>query len=238
MTAPLGILEQYASRFRWPLLRMNVLIEGTSDQTYFGLAGALYKRKHGKSLVGVDLSVFPTGDGDDGGTLGIQEQFQTIRNLAKFDLDAKGKRRFHVVALFDGDSAGKGTARAIEGADRSVEIWRDVFWLQRSLPRTTREFRALKAAIEQSNSQCRSLDTVIEDLVAKELHDLFASSEEKAKSVKCKEENGHRHYFMPADVKPLFKRFVEDNADLDSLTMIVEVLKSMRYYLGLDPDGV
>jgi hypothetical protein len=238
MTAPQGILEQYASRFGWPLLRVNMLVEGISDQTYFRLAASLYKNKNGRSLIGSDLSVFPIADGDDGGAYGIQEQFQTIRNLAKFDLDASGKRRFSVVALFDGDSVGKGVAGAIKGGDRSVELWRDVFWLQRSLPRTTRDPRALKNAIEQANSDCRGLDTVIEDLVGKELHDLFASSEEKSRSIRTNEHSGNRHYHMASDVKPMFRRFVQDNADLESVVGIIEVLRSMRYYLGLDPDGI
>src|ERR1044071_7151753 len=104
MTAatPSGILEQYARSHRWPLLRVNLLVEGTSDQFYFTLASRLYRERTGKSLTGKDLSVFPVGDGDAGGAYGIQDQFQTVKNLSNHDVDARGKRRFLMAALLDG----------------------------------------------------------------------------------------------------------------------------------------
>jgi hypothetical protein len=44
-------------------------------------------------------------------------------------------------------------------------------------------------------------------------------------------------WIFKTDSKANFIRFVEKNAILEDLSLIVDTLKSLRYYLGLPPDG-
>ena len=233
----IGILEQYAKNNGWRLLAKNILVEGESDQTYFELASRVYESRTGRSLVGRDLSVFPPGAGSDGGTFGILKQFSTIRNLSDWDVDRNNKRRFHVVTLLDSDSAGTRAAKAITQQNLSLEKWRDVFQLKRVLPRTTTRGKGLEKAVAEANKGWNTLDTVIEDLVGITLFELFCESNERFAELGRKECAGHFHYLLPSDAKSPFLRFVVQNADYESIEGLIEIVRSMRYYVGLDPDG-
>ena len=232
-----GIFEMYAERFRWPIRPFNVLVEGTSDQAYFAIASRLYERAHGKRLMGKTLGVFPVGEGDAGGADGIQDQFPTLKNLSDNDLDMHSKRRFRVGALLDGDPRGKGVANSLVGANRSIVMWRDVFVLCRAMPRATQDPKGVAAAIEKSNASWKKLDTVIEDLVCRELHELFARDAKEAYRPRTSSVEQETHYGYSVDAKPMFRRFVEEHADLESVERLVDALRSIRYLLGLDPDG-
>lgn len=227
-----GIFEMYAQSRRWPLQSTNIVVEGTSDQEYFELASLLFFQKFRRRLVGLDLAVFPVGEGDAGGALGIQEQFPTMRYLSDCDMDATGKRRFRVVTLLDGDSRGKHIAGCMVAAHRSLEMWRDVFILHRSMPRRTADYRALEKDVAAANSAWRPAGVVIEDLIGDVLKNLFCDSEGERYGVRDSSQS------LPKHAKAPFLRFVRENADLDSIQLLVDVVRSMRFYLGLPPDGV
>ena len=48
---------------------------------------------------------------------------------------------------------------------------------------------------------------------------------------------GGHHFEFARDAKSALFRFVSNYANLDDLSAVIELLKSLRFYLGLDPDG-
>ncbi len=233
----MSLFEDYATLKRWPIRSTNIMVEGESDRIYVELAARLHHAATGRWLVGQDLSVFPPGDGDAGGVYGIQEQLPVACSLAGVDLDANGKRRYRIVGLMDGDSAGKGIARSIVGANRSLLMWQDVYLLQRVMPTRTRDVVGLGKHVDDENRKWRALDTVMEDLIDVTAFDLFAAEcPQHCRPRQVLE--GEYHYHFAEGGKPPFRRFVEQNGDLGTLARVVAMIAAMRFYLGLDVNGV
>jgi hypothetical protein len=161
---PGELVREYARRRNWPLLRHNIMVEGTSDVAYCYLVSDLYKEKMGRSLVGDDLAIFPPGVGDEGGTHGMQLEFPTLRRLIDQDLSDEGKRLFYLVALVDGDSPGKQAARSLAGSHTSFQVYRDIFVLQHIFPSVPGEVKTVQGAFERANLEHKGLDCEIEAL--------------------------------------------------------------------------
>lgn len=227
----------YAELKTWKLLRRNIMVEGDSDVRYFTVASKLYNQKFGKSLVGTDLSIFSSGAGSMGGTSGVFEEFPTLTKLIQADSDFQGKALFRVIALLDNDYAGKSLKKALLDQYRSMRINRDIFLLNRVLPRKASEPSVLTRHINEENVLWKDLDCEIEDLLAQNLIDAFLEEMPDALKKPCKEISNRRHSEYSDQAKSNLIRFVERNAILDDVEEIVEVLKSLRFYLGLDPDG-
>ena len=228
----------YAEQQGWPLKNTNIIVEGDLDKAYFELSDRLYQGKTGLRLLGDDLSVFPPGTGDDGGTSGICSQFPVLRKIIDTDVGADGKATCRVVTLLDGDSAGKHAKKILTSKYSRLIEWRDVFVLHRHMPRSTNEPNALKSQIERANQQWCQLDCEIEDLVSADLMDLFF--EQAPNCLKCApfEATGARHYELQIGCKGSLYRFVEENASYEDIELLIDVLRSMRFYVGLNPDGL
>ena len=238
--AHFGIFEKYASDKEWPVLATNLIVEGESDQLYFEFASKLYAADFGKSLVGKDLAIFPPGSGDDGGTYGVQEVFNVAWTLTSHDLDKDSRRIYRIAALLDGDPKGKYTANSIVGSHRKIKMWRDIFVLHRIFPRKATDCRAVQKQVENANSQWKNLFTIIEDLFSEELIELFSNEHPQyVKNVTWGDGTvAPYHIQFQPDGKTAFRRFVFANADLESIAPLIEVLRSLRFWMGLSPDGV
>lgn len=228
----------YAEQKGWPLKKTNIIVEGDIDKAYFELSDRLYHGKTGRRLLGNDLSVFPPGTGDDGGTPGICSQFPVLRKIIDMDVGTDGKATCRAVTLLDGDSAGKQAKNILTSKYSRLIEWRDVFVLHRQMPRSTIEPNALKSQIERANQQWRHLDCEIEDLISADLMDLFF--EQESNCLKCApfETAGARHYEFQIGCKGSLYRFVEENASYEDIELIIDVLRSMRFYVGLNANGV
>lgn len=213
------------------------MVEGDSDVRYFELAGNLYKRETGLSLIGGDFNIFSAGPGDLGGTVGIIDEFYTLHNNIRIDFDQNGKVLFRVVALLDNDKAGRSCHRSLLQQHRLLQNNHDIFLLNRVLPRTTSEHKALTSQIEKHNSDWSGIDCEIEDLLDKSLIDCFLDEEPDALLIPMKTAGQHRHYEWTPNAKGKLYRFVESYANFKDLTDLVEILKSFRFYLGLPVDG-
>lgn len=240
---PGDMVRLYAARRGWDIRAHNLIVEGANDQRYFALASDLHFRETGLRLVGSDLAAFPTGIGDQGGTDGIQRELPTLQNLTSVDFDERGQRIFRFVALVDSDPAGKQAARALTGKHTTLRQNRDVFLIQREFPREAREPEQLGRLIEHCNERWKSLDCEIEDLLPFDLLDSFVQSNSNVlKRIGRKDnpakENGGHHFEFDIAVKGRLFRFVEENAMLCDLSGIVEMLRSLRFYVGLEPNGV
>jgi hypothetical protein len=229
----------FAAKMGWPLRKYNILVEGESDLNYFQFANSLYARETRLTLIGPDLAIFPTGIGDDGGTPGLVEGFPLLRDHIRRDPSPDNKELFRVVVLLDNDKAGRDAFRILKSKDTELLANRDLFVLRRVFPRETREHYQLTQQIECENQPWADMDCEIEDLLENALLELFVEANPRclhrglAPVVRSK---GH-HYEFADGVKPDLFRFVKRNAGIDQLTALIELLKSLRFYLRLDPDG-
>lgn len=213
------------------------MVEGNLDVRYFELAAKHYLSKKNVYLIGKDLSIFAAGTGDRGGTYGVCEQFPTLWNQARVDLDPNGKIRFRVVALLDNDPKGKTAVSLMCKANRALVENSNVFLLNRNMPRMSRDPKPLTEHILDANRLFARTSCTIEDLLDRTLCELYA------------EQNPHHvqnprgdlnadHYVWTDDGKFGLAKFVASHAELEQLRKVVEVIKSMRFYLGLPADGV
>jgi len=238
MANPGDIVRSYAAKKQWLLLRKNIMVEGDRDVRYFELASQLYLMEHRKSLVGKDLSILSAGSGIKGGTDGVFEEFPTLDKIIKTDCNAEGKVLYRVVALLDNDRAGQTLEKALLAQYRSMKPSRDVFLLNRVLPRISSEPSVLARQISAANSEWKGLDCEIEDLLGRSLLDAFINEMPNALIRPTREVTGHRHFEFSDTAKGRLVLFVKKYAMLEDVAGIVEILKSLRFYLGLEPDGV
>jgi hypothetical protein len=137
----------------WKLSDGNLMVEGTSDVAYFKLAARLYRTRAGLSLLGQDFSIFAAGLGNEGGTYGVSEKFPTLFNLASYDQDAAGRRRFKVIALLDDDRMGQAALTGITRGHRQIREYESIFRLRRLMPQRA---GSLMDCVADSSNPCRS----------------------------------------------------------------------------------
>lgn len=137
---------------------MDTTLEGDTDEGYFKLASRLYFENHGRRLIGEDFTVFSVGTGDEGGTPGIIEWFPPLLKLIDADVDERSNRLYRVAVLVDGDSAGKKARNALLASNRKLLENRDVFVLNRIMPRKCTEPKIVSKQIEAANNDWRQLD--------------------------------------------------------------------------------
>ena len=77
----------------------------------------------------------------------------------------------------------------------------------------------------------------MEDLLDRDLLELFAKQESQALRGEPVIAGEAHHYDFEMHAKPALLRYVQDNAMPPDVENIVNVLKAMRYALGLDADG-
>lgn len=234
--APGDHVRWFAGRMNWPLAPNNILVEG-NDASYFELAARLFRNEHNRDLL-ADISIFPTGDGDGGGTFGILRHFPTFRSLIDTDVDANGNRLFKAIVLLDSDSAGKNARNALTAKYTSFQEYRDVFLLFRKMPRKSRDPVQLGEAMSRENASWKRLDCEIEDLLGADLLQLFVKQATRPLRLEPIFLESAHHYEFHEGVKSELLRYVKERANLDDMHGIVEVLKSLRFYLGLAEDGV
>lgn len=230
---PGDIVRRFAALKGWPIAANCILVEGEHDQRYFALAGRLHCESTGFNLITPDLSIFPTGIGDAGGAFGLQRHFHPLREIMDVDVGADGRQPYFAIAIFDNDLEGKRGFSALTGRHLVYRKWRDVFILHRSIPRTTRDPAQVERLVEQANAEWRNEDCEIEDMLSAGLVTAFIDENSNAAYRRA---NGSRG--VKNDAKARFCRFVEQNAMVADVRMLIEALKSFRYFLGLNPDGI
>lgn len=233
---PGAYIGEYASREGWPFGTHNIIVEGTSDQEYFHFADELYYKKYKKNLLVEDLTLFAVGDREKGGTKALRTKFRTVRDILKSDpLDAKG-RAILVLCILDNDSAGRGLFNALR-SDGFV-AYSDMFLLHRVIPCKHGNAIQIEKYIQEANQKWKSWDCEIEDLLSRDLLECFVeSNKDSLKRPRDIAEDGHRFDFHE-HAKPELLRFVKEYAALDELHKIIDLLKSIRFLLKLDKDGV
>lgn len=97
---------------------------------------------------------------------------------------------------------------------------------------------ALTSQIEKYNEDWKGLDCEIEDLLGQDLIELFL--EENPNSLRRDPivMNGRCHYEWTDNAKGKIFNFTKQYASLNDITELVEILKSLRFYLGLPAEGI
>ncbi len=230
-------MRWFADGLGWPLDTRNIIVEGELDQKYFQLASELYRESCGLVLVGPPLSIFPTGIGDAGGTNGILENYPHLRMLIERDASPDNRRLYRVIVLLDNDSAGKKTLNHLRSRYASLRDNYDVFLLCRRMPRETCEPAHLTRLLREANRDWDGLDCEIEDLLSLELLEEFVREDPRRCCREPRYQAGGHHFEFAQDAKSALFRFAQNYANFNDLAAIIELLKSFRYYLGLDLDG-
>lgn len=230
--------EWLAQKRGWTLRRGNVMVEGDSDVGYFELASRLHRNATGKRLLGEDLSVFSAGQGDDGGTYGISEWFPTLFGMAGLDLDQAGKRRYHVIALVDDDRMGRSAVNGITKGHRRIVEYESIFRLRRVMPLRSGSARVLEERFKEANEPHRALTCVIEDLLPIALCERFLAQTPSATSRPPIASGGGTVFSWTSGDKAGLLRFAKAQAKVGDVGALVGVLRALRSYVGLTPDGV
>lgn len=227
----------YANVCRWKIARRMIIVEGETDSRYLGLAAELYNRERGGTLLDRELGVAAAGFGDEGGTFGIVEKFPAFQQIIQRDCGLNGKPLFRAIALLDNDDEGNNACNYLTNRYTNLQRNRDVFVLQRVFPRNSQQPRILSDNIKQANARWHALDCEIEDLLSRELLDVFV--EDTPGALRCNpiEAHGAHHFEFTASGKSALCRWVAGIARCKDVELIVELIKSLRYYLGLNPEG-
>jgi len=232
---PGDLVYELGRRNGWPIATRNIMLEGTLDVAYYELADNLYRREHGRTLLDSQLSLFAVGEREDGGTFNIPTKFVTLRDvLSKDPVDRNGERIL-AICLVDNDWAGRKLNNTLRGS--GFVLYKDVFLLQRRLPCSTRAPHEFEIIVERENSRWKHLDCVIEDLLDRDLLELFAKQQSQALRSEPVIVGEAHHYDFEMHAKSALLRYVRDNAMLPDMENLVNVLKAMRFALGLDTDG-
>ncbi len=235
--APKAGCEWYASQCGWSLRAGSLMVEGTSDVSYFMHCSKLYEAQYGLKLVGVDLAVFAAGQGDDGGTFGISEKFPTLFNLAKLDMDATGKTRFRTIALLDDDRMGRRAASGISQGHRQIREYESLFRLRRIMPHRAGSVQKLEEKTKEANSAFGALECTIEDLLADSFCTRFISGMPNAIARAATSAGGVSHRDWTTDGKRALRLEVIRTGTLADMQGMVDVLRALRTYLGLPANG-
>jgi hypothetical protein len=234
---PGQLVKETARRFGWTLGLKNLMVEGTTDEAYLRLANARYRDSCGLSLIGSDFQVFAVGKLSQGGASSIKEKFNVFSSQLMNDpVDGNGNR-IRVVALFDDDEAGR---EMFNWMRPRFPAWSSVFLLRRRYPRDTRDSSAFQAKTNQLNSEFLSdkfFFCEIEDLIDRSLIDLFVESAKGCLQRPMRTLGDGFHCDFRSEAKGQLLRFVEQEARLDELKGLVELLKTFRYLLELPVDG-
>ena len=227
-------VANYGAYKGWRLLPRSVLVEGTSDESLFGLAADLHRVATGKHLL-ADLAIVAAGEGDRGGTHGVVRELVVLRGLVGSHLSPAGRPIYRVIGLFDDDAAGRKAVNGARAVDTAIVEYRDVFRIRPVMPVVGNlDPGAVQRGLDKANESFKGLAWELEDLVGDDLIQLFLENHPTA-MVREHRAGGACHRELTRDGKAKLVRFCRANADLASLTGVVDAIHALRCYMAL-PD--
>lgn len=156
-----------------------------------------------------------------------------MRGLARTHLLPNGRPIYRFVALFDDDKAGKQAVRAAKDFDTSLLEYKDLFRLWPVMPMPGNiDPGAMQKAFEKENAAYKGMEWEAEDLVAHEFYEAFLSDHPTA-LLKSASRDGKTHRDLTSDGKARFHRYIRQNAIRKDMSGVIDVLKALRFYLGL-----
>lgn len=225
-------IATYGMSKGWQLRKYIVLVEGTSDEALFKLAGELL-RPSGIELLGEEISIVAAGENERGGTFGVGRELITLRAMAPYILDQDGNPFYRTIGLIDNDYAGRRIIEDIANIDRGASEYRDIVRLRPSMPRIAGASPdRIREEIEFANAEWWGLDWEIEDFLSDRLTSRFCA--EFPHTIREEVSMGGRtHLELTREGKREFHRFIHREATLNDLDGIVDVVQSLRAIVGL-----
>ncbi|WP_397568823.1 hypothetical protein [Schlesneria sp. T3-172] len=234
---PGQLVRETARRYGWSIGLNNLMVEGTTDESYLRMANQRYVESCGLSLIGSDFHVFAVGKLGNGGTDAINEKFNNLSEQLRNDpVDGNGNR-IRVVALFDDDPPGRGMFSRMR---TRYMPWSDIFLLRRHFPRDTRDSKEFEAKTNALNAEYfgdKQFFCEIEDLIHRSLIDLFVESEKGCLQREIRSIGNGFHCDLHGWAKGKLAEFVKQEAGLAELGGLVELLKTFRYLFDLPVEG-
>jgi hypothetical protein len=233
MAQEFDTVASYGQSLGWGLRPRTVLVEGTTDVAFFQLAARLEKEKNGTDLFAGGLAVIAAGEGDQGGTRGIIRELNALRCLARVSLMPNGRPRYRFIGLFDNDNAGRQAIRGARVVDTSILEYKDLFRLRPVMPREGNlDPKTLEKTFDRLNMDYKGLDWELEDLLPTDFLDAFLADCPFAvrRTVPI---GGKIHRDFSPDGKARLHRYIKDHAVREDLWAVVDVIRSLRFYLCL-----
>ena len=225
-------VARYAMSLGFRVRPRTVIVEGTTDVELFQLAARLEREATGVELLGNDLAIIAAGVGDLGGTRGVIRELVCMRGLARTHLLPNGRPVYRFIALFDDDKAGKQAVRAAKDFDTSLLECKDLFRLCPVMPRPGNlDPGTMQKAFERENAPYKGIEWEAEDLLTHDFYEAFLAEHPGTLLKSSASEKLHRD--LTADGKARLHRFVKQNAMRSDIVGVIEVLKTLRFYLGL-----
>jgi hypothetical protein len=233
LTEDLDPVARYGMAVGLHVRSRTILVEGTTDADFFQMAAHMEKEATKLDLLGNDLAILAAGEGDDGGARGVIRRLVPLREIAKTYLLPNGRPQYRFVGVLDNDAAGRGAVHQAHGFDHSILEYKDLFRLCPVMPLAgSLDPGDLQRTFERENASYKNLDWEIEDLLAGDFVGAFLT--EFPPAVRSSTEiNGKVHRDLTTDGKARLHRFVKKHAIHKDLVGVIEVLKALRYYLGL-----
>lgn len=211
----------------------TILVEGVTDVDLFELAARLEYHQSGIQLLDGNLAIVAGGLGEQGGTNGVIREIISLRNFARTLLKPNGAPKYRFMGLFDNDHAGRAAVKRIREVDSSILEFKDVFrlWPIMPLPGNL-DPRIVQNGFERENKDYAGLDWELEDILSPDFVEDFLTDFPDA--VRCdKHISGKVHREFTQDGKARLHRYVRDYAVHADLCGVIELLKALRYYMGL-----
>lgn len=238
MVEELDYIALFAKTKNFDLRPRTIFVEGNTDAELFRLASRLEKGKTGLDLLGDKLAIIAAGDRDLGGARGVCRELISFKNMAGGYLLPNGRPKYRFIGLFDNDNAGRRATNDVRKTDISIVEYKDVFRLQPIMPLSTnREPHIVQKNFEIENEKYKDLDWELEDLLPKELTDVFLKEFPHAvKQIYSKHDKVHRDW--ESDGKARFIRFIKENAIHSDLLEVINVLQAFWHYLNIKPQNL
>jgi hypothetical protein len=237
MTIEMDYIAHFAKSKNFNIRPRTIFVEGTTDVDLFELAVQCEKVKNGVDLLGDELAIVAAGLGNDGGTRGICRELVSFKNMARYFLLHNGKPKYRFIGLFDNDNAGRRAIHDIRKTDTSILEFKDVFRLWPVMPLVSSyDPSALQKKFEMENINYNNLDWELEDLLPNSLVQAFLDEFPSA-VIQSKQLHDKIHRDWTRDGKARLHRFVKTHAIHADLINVINVIRSLRYYLGLKVPG-
>ncbi len=229
----LDTVARYGLALGWELRPRTVLVEGNTDAELLQLAARLECEKTGVDPLGMQLAIVAAGGGDRGGTHGVIRELICLRGYARTCLLRNGRPRYRFIGLFDNDKAGRQAVSAARNLDSSIVEYKDVFRIQPVMPSTGNlDPKTLQKTFERHNADFKGLDWELEDLLPEQFFAVFIADRPNAVA-KATAIGGKIHRDLTRDGKAQLHHFVKLHAIREDVSAVIEVLRTIRFYLGL-----
>ena len=233
MSEELDPVARYGRELGFEVRPRTVLVEGTTDVELFQKAARLEKDATRIDLLENDLTIIAAGNHEQGGVNGGIRELICFRGLARTCLLANGRPRYRFIGLFDNDHAGRMAVNTIRDFDTSILEFKDVFRLRPIMPMPGNlDPGTMHKTFERENDCYKGLDWELEDFLPSDFYDAFLT--DHPSSVVCTKQIGNKiHRELTRDGKAQLHRFVKLYAIQKDLIGVIDLLKTIRFYLLL-----